>query len=237
MGGGMRLDGGSINCGTFAAYDVDQGINAEVWVRPSQPPRCEVVSKGKCFIVRLESVGNRPAKVSARLLLQDQAGSQEPVTRSVDVPTARLNEWLGIRVSYDRNQLVIETNDGYGWTVRDRYPEARKLALETDAPLVIASGLQGWVDDVRIGGVMSGEPIRLPAGVEFAGQNAPIRFQGGRLDPTVHSGAARLSLKYAQTVSTFEIGPSGNVLSISESETVPPAPKPEEGTAPQQKKE
>jgi hypothetical protein len=219
IGGGLRVDGGSLNCGTFAAYDVDDGINAEVWIRPTQQPRCDIVSKGRTFLVRLEGSAGRSARIVVRLQVQDEAGSQDRVERNVEIPPVRLNDWLGIRVSYDRNEILTETSDGHGFVVRDRWKdEKRRLAVDPDQPLVVAAGLQGWIDDVRIGGVRSAEPLRLPPGVVLWGKNPPIRFVNGRLDPETPLGAAKLSLNHDGTISTFEIGPNGTVLAVRQTE-------------------
>ncbi|MCE9634155.1 MAG: prepilin-type N-terminal cleavage/methylation domain-containing protein [Planctomycetes bacterium] len=221
LGGALKVEGGSVTCGTFAAYDVDQGINAEVWIKPVSAPKCDLVTKGRTFKVKLDSFPNRSARVTVTIQLQDDAGAQDAVSRTVDLPAVRLNEWLGFRISYDRSELVTSTNDGgYGWVSRDRWKESRRLAVDPDAPLVIAAGLQGWLDDVRIGGIRAAEPLRLPAGVELVGLNPPIRFVDGRLDPAVHSGPARLAINSEGKTSVFEIGQSGAVLSIHDGEAV-----------------
>lgn len=237
VGGGLRLDAGSVNCGTFAAYDLEQGMNAEVWVKPSQAPKCDLVSKGRAFTVRLTSDGARTGQIQVRIQVQDPSGTQEPVTRSISIPPVRLNEWLGVRVSYDRTAIVTSTSDGHGFVVRDAWKEGRRLATEPDQPLVIASGLQGWLDDVRIGGIRAAQPLQLPAGVELAGTNPPIRFVDGRLDPTVHSGPARLSIAYQGRISTFEIGQSGAVLRVVETDSVPATPPADPQDQPGLKKE
>lgn len=223
VGAGLRLDGGSVSCGSFAAYDVDQGINAEVWIRPSAQPRCDLVTKGRTFQLRIEGAANRNARVIVRLKVQDPGGIQDDVVRTVDVPAVRLNEWIGIRASYDRNELVTSTSEGYGFVVRDRWKESRALAVDRDAPLVVGAGLSGWIDDVRVGGVRSAEPIRLPPGVALAGQNPPVRFVDGRLDPAVHSGPAFLSLRHDGTTSTFEIGQNGTILAVRQTDAPAPA--------------
>lgn len=231
VGGGLRLDAGSLSCGTFAAYDLEDGINAEVWLKPSQAPKCDLVTKGHVFSVGVASDGVRSGRLQVRIQVQDPSGTQEPVTRTVGIPPVRVNEWLGVRVAYDRTALVTSTSDGHGFVVRDTWKESRRLATEPDQPLVIGSGFQGTIDDVRIGGIRAAEPLRLPAGVELAGTNPPIRFLDGRLDPAVHSAPARISIAYQGKVSNFEIGQSGMVLRVVETDTVPdaaPAKPPEQ---------
>jgi type II secretory pathway pseudopilin PulG len=233
VGGGLHVTGGSVDCGTYAAYDVIEGINAEVWVRPTEPPKCDLVSRGRAFQVRLDTVGARYSRITVRIQVQDAAGAQESVKREVQIPPVRLNEWFGVRVSYDRTQLVTATSDGHGFVVRDAWKESRQLAREPEAALLVGAGLHGFLDDVRIGGVRSAEPLQLPAGVTFAGQNAPIHFAGGRLDPAYHTGPATISIAYEGVVNTFEIGPGGHILAVRQSDVPPAAPAPAEKAQPE----
>lgn len=224
VGGGVELiKGGSIDCGKYPAYDVADGINAEVWINPSEPPKCDLVSKGRTFLVRLESVGARYSKLSVRLLVQDEATSiQETVKREVQLPQVRLGEWFGVRVSYDKNQLTLATSDGHGFVVRDVWREEhRRLAVDPDASLLVGAGFVGLLDDVRIGGVRSAEPLQLPVGVKFVGKNEPIYFAEGRLDASRHQGSATISIQNEGTVSTFEIGPGGQILAVRQSDAPP----------------
>lgn len=226
-GGGLRLNGGSIDCGRFAAYDVDQGINAEVWLRPASSPKCELVAKGETFLVRIEGTASY-SRLTVRMNVRDVAGTEDRVERVVNIPTIRPDEWVGIRVSYDRSELVTATNDGgYGFVVRDRWKESRRLAVDPSAPLVVANGFSGIVDDVRIGGVRSADPLQLPQGVTFWGANPPVRFADGRLDPAVHAGPARIAIRSEDTISTFVIGQNGTVLTIEQ--TPAPSETPKDG--------
>lgn len=220
VGGGLQVMGGSIDCGKFAAYDVSEGLNAEVWIRPTSDPKCDIVSKGQTFHVKLESTSGRSSRLVVRVQVQDASGIQEKLTRTVQIPPVRVGEWVGIRVSYDRMHLVTATSDGHGFVTRDSFKDdkQRRLAVDPDANLVIAAGLTGFVDDVRIGGVRSGEPLRLPAGVGFHGKNTPIRFDGGRLDPAVHSGPATIAIAFDGTVSTFDIGQGGQILAVRQTD-------------------
>lgn len=223
VGAGLRMDGGALDCGNYAAYDMDQGLNVEMWIRPSDTPRGELITRGQTLRIRLDAVANRSARLGVRLQVQDPSGSQEGVEQIAEVPTVRIQEWLGIRVSYDRTELVISTNDGYGFVVRSRFKETRRLAVDRDASLVVANGFRGWIDDVRVGGIRSAEPLRLPIGVTLTADNPPIRFVDGRLDPAVHSGPARMSFVSAGKISTFVVGTDGNLLTVEQTDA-PPEP-------------
>lgn len=224
VGGGVRLTGGSVTCGNFAAYDVDQGLSAEAWIRPAAVGSCDVVSRGKTLLVRLQPAGTGASRVLVRLAVRDPEKSvQEPVEVAANVPLVRAGEWTGIQVSYDGREIVVTTDEGWGPVVRARQAESRPLAVDGDQPLIFGSGLDGWLDDCRFGGIRSADPVVLPDGLRVA-EAKRIRFVNGRLDGATHSGSERLSLRSGTTLTTFEIGPAGTVLSVVESEAPPEAP-------------
>lgn len=226
VGGGARLNGGGISCGNFAAYDVDQGVSAEAWIRPATPPKCDVVSKGRTFQVRLETIGSAASRVVVKVLLQDPlSGAQEAIERSVAIPLVRVGEWIGVRASYDGREIVVATDDGYGPIVRDRYPETRRLAVDAEAELRFGSGLDGWIDDCRFGGVRASDPVRLPEGMSVVSEKR-IRFLDGRLDASVHPGSEKLAIRSGTSVTTFDIGPNGTILGVKV-EDAPAAPVPD----------
>lgn len=239
-GGCLRLDGGEVACGNYAAYDVDQGINVEMWVRPERPGTITLFSKGQALRATLRVAPAGPGDVRVAFYVQDKSGQQHKVEQDATIPQVRLNEWTGFRVSYvaggeeaeapkpapgaegpaapsaaANGDLTIATSEGWGFVVRKRWTQERRpLARDPDEPLVLGSGLHGWIDDVRIGGIRSSEPLQLPVGVTFYKTNPPIRFVDGHLDPEMHRGPARLSIASEGRVHTFEIAQSGNLLAV-----------------------
>jgi hypothetical protein len=166
-----------------------------------------------------------------RLCVRDPEKSvQENLEIAANVPTIRSGEWTGILVSYDGREVVVATDDGYGPVVRARQPETRPLAVDAEKELIFGAGLDGWIDDCRFGGVRAADPVRLPDGLRVA-EAKRIRFVNGRLDTATHPGAERLSLRSGTKLTTFEIGPSGTVLAVVETEVPADAP-PENGGRP-----
>ena len=224
VGGGVRLNNGSIQCGNFAAYDVDQGLSAEAWIRPAAAATCDVVSKGRVLLVRLSPAGPTASRLTVKLRVRDaEKGAQENLEATVNVPIVRAGEWTGILVSYDGRELVVATDEGYGPVVRLRQAETRPVAVDAEAPLAFGAGLDGWIDDCRFGGIRAAEPVRLPEGLAVA-EPKRIRFVNGRLDPATHTaGGESLTLRGEKTLTTFQIGPAGTVLSVEETPLPDPA--------------
>src|SRR6185503_13113198 len=106
--------------------------------------------KGDALLVRLEG-GKGSSRVTAKIGVKAEHGV-EKVGETAEIPVVRPGEWLGIRVSYDRNQLSISTDNGFGWMPRGSKPETRRLAIAPDAPLVVG-GFVGLLDDFRFAGV------------------------------------------------------------------------------------
>jgi prepilin-type N-terminal cleavage/methylation domain-containing protein len=212
VGGGLRLSGGSVNCGTYAPYDVTEGLSVELWVKLEQRGRATLVEKGQVLTVQLDASAVREGgRLNVRLGVRDK-GLTERVERVVDLPPVRLGEWLGVYVTYDRRELVVSTDEGYGRVVRDRWAEDRQLVVDADAPLVVGGqGLDGWVDDFRFGGIHTAEPLVLPNVVAFVPPRRTIRFVNGRLDPELHPAPAELRLVYEGRVTVIEIGQNGQV--------------------------
>lgn len=233
VGGGLRLGGGKIDCGAFAAYDVTDGLTAELWMKPDSAGSADLMSKGDALRVRLEA-GSR---ISASIQVQDEHGA-EKVALSAAIPAVRPGQWLGVRVAYDRTALTIATDSGFGWVVRGRKDELRRLAPAPDTSLTVG-GFSGMLDDFRFAGVHSTEPVKMPQGVKLVTNgNKPqiIHFLGGRLDPAVHLSEARIAIETGGRRTTLVIAPNG-ALSVAYTDAAVEAPKigPDQPTGPAKK--
>jgi prepilin-type N-terminal cleavage/methylation domain-containing protein len=231
VGGGLRLGGGKIDCGAYAAYDVTDGLTVELWMKPDSAGSADLITKGDALKVRLEA-GSR---ISASIQVQDEHGA-EKVTFSAAIPMVRANQWMGVRIAYDRTALTISTDNGFGWVVRGRKEEGRRLAPARDASLMVG-GYSGMIDDFRFAGVHSTDPVVMPQGVKLVGTKPQtIHFVGGRLDPANHMGPARVALETAGRRTTLEIAQNG-ALSVAYTDAAVEAPKtgPEQPTGPAKK--
>lgn len=225
-GGALRLGGGKVDCGAYAAYDVTDGISVELYLKPDSIGSADLVSKGDAIRVRMEP-GNR---LTATIGVQDEHGV-EKVSASAVVPGWRANQWLGVRVSYDRTRLSIETDSGFGWTPRAKKDEARRLVPSPDANLTVG-GFSGLLDDFRLAGVHSTDPVVMPQGVTLVGKKVDvIHFLGGRLDPAVHLGVARVGMEWSGRRTTLEIAANG-MLSVSYLDVAAETPADDKGSDP-----
>ncbi len=235
VGGALRLTGGFVNCRSYAAYDVTGGLAIELWMKPEIVATTDLVSRGEALLVRLEGSRTSGNRITVRLQVKDEKGPDRPQL-SCPIPPVRPNEWLGVFVSYDRNEIVVSTDDGGGPVVRGRKVEQRPLAISPDAELKVG-GFSGWLDDFRFSGVHSGDPLRMPEGVSLStadGKPRTIRFVDGRLDPAVHPTAERISIAQGGTATTIEITPNG-MLRILSRTTLEEAAKPTPTATPPKK--
>lgn len=234
VGGGLRVQGHSINCGSYPNYDVTDGLSVEVWFK-IQPPaegrgstRVMLVRKGGAFSANFERNTSGAAAVAIELGLRDETGGFESLRRAVTLPDVREGEWTGFRMVYDRKNLVTYLDQGYGPIEVDRHPETRELRPDELADLTfMGSGFDGWVDDIRFGGVMRTDPLRMPADVFLLGEERSIRFESGRLDPAMHPGVELIGVQYGPTKSYLEIGPNGQVQDVREEAGEPRTVTPE----------
>lgn len=209
VGGALRLEGGRIDCGKYAAYDVTDGLTVELWMKLDALGSAELVTKGDALRVRLESGSN----VTATVAVQDERG-MEKVSATAQVPGIVRGKWFGLRVAYDRTELSIATDLGFGWVVRGRKAESRRLQPSPDDALAIG-GISGFLDDVRFAGVHAAQPITVPPGVKLVGDKPyVIHFTGGRLDPAVHLGVQRVAIESSGRRTTLEIAQNG-MLSVA----------------------
>jgi prepilin-type N-terminal cleavage/methylation domain-containing protein len=218
VGGALRLAGGTVNCRRYAAYDVTDGLTVELWIKPDNLSSADLVTKGDALTVRLE--GSR--RIGVKVTVQSDHGP-EPITESCEVPLIRTDRWTGVRVSYDRNELSIWTDDGFGFAKRGAKVEHRPLAPAPDADLQVG-GYSGLLDDFRFAGVHSELPLRMPAEVTLLGDKPKtIYFVGGQLDPAIHRGSETISLRFAGRITSLEISNNGR-LTV----TNPPTPPSDE---------
>jgi hypothetical protein len=228
-GGALRLRGGSIDCGNYSTYDVDQGFSAEVWIKPEGNPKCDLVARGPLSVTLMGRAGG--ASIVVKYARKHPNGIEESTSETVNVPPVRPLEWYGVRVVLDRRELVVSTNDGGGFVVRkktvfDKDEDAAKtLVVDRQANLVVASGFTGWVDDVRIGGIRSADPLEAPQGVEILPGRA-IRFVDGRLDPAIHTGEEKIAIRASGTIYEYVLGTNGALVRIDEK--APPEPPAED---------
>ncbi len=210
VGGGLRLQGGIVNCGAYSAYDVTDGFSISIWIQPEGLVRGSVISKGDAFDVRLQGRG----QLNVRMMVDDQGGPEQ-ISRTVQIPDAAEGDWFGITVSYDRQQLVVFTDHGYGPVERARIPETRALRPDPESDLILGNAtFSGMVDDFRFSGIHRDEPLNMPVDVVLLGESRVIRFADGGLDPNTHPGVEQIQLQYGQQLTTLEIGQNGAVQGV-----------------------
>lgn len=219
VGGAMRLAGTRIDCGSYAPYDVTDGLTIELWMKPSEIiGSTDLVVKGEALRVRLEGANRLMASISV-------AGEHGPekVSVAAAIPPVRIDEWTGVRVSYDRTRFTIATDSGLGFVERGGKDETRRLVPAPDASLGIG-GFTGLLDDFRFAGVHSTPPIAMPDGVRLVGDKPiAIHFRDGRLDPAVHMGSQRVAMEFAGRRTTLEVAANG-MLTLADSEAEHEAP-------------
>jgi prepilin-type N-terminal cleavage/methylation domain-containing protein len=209
VGGALRLEGGRVDCGKYAAYDVTDGLTVELWMKLDAVGSAELVTKGDALRVRLESGGN----VTATAAVQDERGA-EKISASAHVPGITRGKWFGLRVAYDRTELTIAADLGFGWVVRGRKAETRRLQPSPDDGLAVG-GFSGYLDDFRFAGVHSAEPITMPTGVKLVGEKPyAIHFLGGRLDTAERLGVERIAIETSGRRTTLEVAENG-MLSVA----------------------
>jgi hypothetical protein len=233
VGAGLRLDGGSVDCGDYAAYDVTEGLSLELWIKPDvdSSVASNLIRKGTAFEVNLFASQRGSTRLRVSLGVDDK-GSGETIRREVPLPPLHMGEWWGVKLVYDRSELVISTSDGHGFIERDRYPdvEGRPLRPDIEAPLEVCDGgFRGYIDDFRFGGIHSDEPLQLPRGVQLVGKmRRRIVFDNGRLDARTHAGVELIALRHEGRTTVLEIGGNGQIQDVRYVEGDGPLEKPQE---------
>ena len=232
VGGALLLGGGKVDCGSYAPYDVTDGLTIELWMNPSDPlAGADLVTKGDAIKIRLEGAN----RIMASVTVAAEHGGEKVAVSGV-IPPVRVGHWTGVRLSYDRTRLSIATDVGLGFVERAAKDESRRLIPSPEATLAVG-GFVGLLDDFRFAGVHSTEPVPMPDGVKLIGTKPiVIHFRDGRLDPACHMGAQRVAMEFSGKRTTLEIAING-MLSVSYSEAAQEAPPPstEKPTGPAKK--
>ena len=150
------------------------------------------------FIPRVVEKGEE--KPGGRVLVESEPG------------LARPDEWLRVRLEYDRSALTL-TADGVPVAVLDETAEVWDL----DLPLLLSGKgfpFEGTLDDLVIACVVASDEVPLPETVRF-GADTPTDVwfaAGGGLDPSRHAAPVVLTLEYedGQRESLF-VGAYGTV--------------------------
>jgi hypothetical protein len=232
VGGALRLAGGRVDCGTYAPYDVTDGLTIELWMKPTEAlGRADLVTKGDAISLRVEG-SNR---IVASATVKGEHGP-EKISVAATVPAMRIDQWTGVRLTYDRTRLTISTDAGLGFVERGSKDETRSLVPAPESALGVG-GFTGLLDDFRFAGVHSTEPVPMPAGVKVVGEKPiVVYFRDGRLDPARHMGSQRLAMEFAGRRTTLEIAVNGMLtVAYSDAEQEAPASSAEKPTAPPKK--
>jgi prepilin-type N-terminal cleavage/methylation domain-containing protein len=234
VGGGLKLGGQRVNCNSYPAYDVTDGVTVEFWMKPDASFAGDVVTKGDAIKVRVESGGRIAATVGVKA-----DHGVDRVASSAQIPAVRPGQWLGVKVTYDRSALVLYTDNGFGWVPRGLPKlETRKMVVSNE-PLTVG-GFSGILDDFQFAGVHSTEPLVVPPTVKILGKKPyePIHFVGGRLDPAVHLVPRSISLESQGRRTTLEIALNGTLsVSYADVATAPPTNEKGEPVPEKRKKE
>lgn len=221
VGGALRLGGGRVDCGNYAAYDVTDGVTVELYMKPDGPLQpADLVTKGEALRLRIEQGG----KLTGSIGVKAEHGS-EKATTTAQLPPVKPGQWIGVRLSYDRNELALATDTGYGWVQRGTPKiEDRRMALAPDQNLLVG-GFSGLLDDFRFAGVHATTPLEMPPGVKLIGVGKkpykPIHFIGGRLDPTVHFGPQDVIFEADNTRTILEVATNGTLTVTTQPASAP----------------
>jgi hypothetical protein len=215
VGGALRVEGGMLNCKSYAAYDVTEGLSLEMWIKldTDSVPTTALVTKGDALVVRLQGGASGGSSLVFSLGGTDAEGRPEPKTLTCPIPDIRPRTWYGIFVSYDGREISVATDEGYGPVRRGSrtLPEGSRLTPRPDADLLVG-GFSGWIDDLRVAGIHVAEPVRLPDAFRIEGKARTLRFRDGRPDPP---DAQTIVLKSPERTTSLEIAENG-MLRISE---------------------
>ncbi len=214
VGGGLKVTGGGVDCGNYAAYDVEDGISIELWIQPETVGMAQLVEKGDAFNVAILPSSSGPGRIRVRMSVRDM-GDREEISHEAEIPRVRAGKWMGIIVGYDRSEITVRTDDGFGPVLRGSFPETRPLYTDPDASLRVATDFVGVIDDFRFGGVRVEDPVLLPAGVYLAGNATTLHFSSGKLDPRKHPGVVRIFLGSKEEKAVIEIGQNGTVQRVA----------------------
>ena len=219
-GGGIGFpSGGEVNFGNYADYDLVEGVTLDIWVYPTANVSADLIRKGSSYGLRLKRGQGAPS-VEGFLRLGEMmtengvvgAGKERFDTGGY---TLKLNRWNGITMKYDRNTISIAL-DVYGRGAVERFmkrDEKRPIQPDMDADLIVGSPqFMGRLDDLKVMGILSGDPRKLTDDVQIEGDKVrTIFFRGGKLDPRYHQAPETIVLIYEGVPRAITIGLLGNI--------------------------
>jgi prepilin-type N-terminal cleavage/methylation domain-containing protein len=187
---------GAITLGRAPAFDPDQGLLIDLFVRAGADVDAPLVSKGRGYALHLSADGGLTFTVRARE--RGAAGKGEGELRSLALSGCLvLGRYERIQAAYDgrRIRIVVDGRE----RGRREFDTALALWPDPDAPLQIGSlenRLAADVDELRISSSVVNDAPPLPDGVVFDKPD-PIFFgPDGRLDPLRHATPARVTLVF-----------------------------------------
>jgi hypothetical protein len=208
LGQALYLEGGGrVDCGNHPAYDATEGISIELWVHPLSDRGGVLVQRGTGFAAALDK---RAEGLTPRFDLNfasgtaDEKGNLTSVVaesrtfeaKGAIVPVKR---WSRVIFTYDRSAVTIAVDTGRGPVERLRVEEKATLLPSKDARLFLGGGeaaaFHGYIDDVRVDGVLAGAAQPLPREMRVVGPSRRIHFLRGRLHPAHHSRAESIVLE------------------------------------------
>lgn len=205
------LEGGrrGIDIGTNHLFDSRTGIALEAWIFPFQESNCVLFKKGRGLKLSLSGrylegtllgVGTVDNSWSAR------GGKGD--TRKLTVPVLP-GRWSRVSFSFDGRKMELRVNGALAgvWPPPKKKKRGRKQEEEEEryvykadegAPLVVAEGFRGMVDELRVSASIYTDVFELDPNVAIDGERSnalTIHFApGGWLDEEFHQETARIVL-------------------------------------------
>jgi prepilin-type N-terminal cleavage/methylation domain-containing protein len=235
IGQAIRLRNGWIDCGRYPGYDATDGVGASLWVRPESRSPMALLEKGRSWKLWIEP-GGRSLVARAFVRVGRGESSEQLVELVGEKAPVPLGRWTEVSFTFDRTLALLFVNgievdryeagqgedvgaaeDGEDETaVGEEKPkpmvQTRRIVPDRQAPLTIGSDLDpidGFVDDVRVTGILSGDVVELPEGMILEGETTMIRFRNGWLDQSSHAGPVDLRFRVGNRVRRIRIGMNG----------------------------
>jgi hypothetical protein len=224
LGQALYLEGGGrVDCGNHPAYDATEGISIELWVHPLGDRGGVLVQRGSGVSLSLDK---RADGLVPRFDLAFSAGQADASgkvsssfteSRSFEAKgaTVPLKRWSRIIATYDRSAVTIAVDTGRGPVERFRKEEHAPLAPSTEARLYLGgtegASFHGYLDDIRIDGVLGGDLLPLPPQMSLAGPSRRIHFLRGRLHPGHHTRAETIVIHGERRKRSISVSTEGVV--------------------------
>ncbi len=208
----MRLIQGTIDLGRYPDYDATDGVGAELWFRPESKATMTLLEKGRSWRLHVEPVRSGLV-VKAEIHIGRGGASSTRIILDGSNTTLMVGRWAHVSFSYDRAFATLEVNRvevarfpkeaepdpdvGGAIEIVAVEPESRPIIKDKQAPLMIGSNgapIDGFVDEVRVTAVLSGDVVRLPDGVTIKCARDSIHFQDGWLDDRFHNAPVKFSV-------------------------------------------